>query len=301
MSSCPLCQRNSRSFRQWPCWLTISSTRGRRASAVQLRLHLELLRHVGQHAVQRGRVGELRRRLEVHAHEEAAGGAGADQVAELLRIDDVAAGLEQQAGDGVHDALGVAARQPEDEFALAGRGRPASAVIVRRPTILLSGTRVAKPAPWPPGLSRRRQRQEDRRCSAVPPVPGPRRQRLLARPARRLHGACRRSARQRRGRRHRGRPHRRAARPAVGRGAEARAGQAAGRGPGHRHLRAPPRLRAGDRRLAAVGRQQGDAAAGRPVHLPGAVRARWPAPRTPSTWRATSSRTTRSASASPPS
>ena len=37
-------------------------------------------------------------------------------VAELLRREDVAARFEQPARDGVHDALGVAARQREDEL-----------------------------------------------------------------------------------------------------------------------------------------------------------------------------------------
>ena len=42
---------------------------------------------------------------EVHAHEEAAGGVVALDVAELLRVDDVAAGLVQQARHRMHDAL----------------------------------------------------------------------------------------------------------------------------------------------------------------------------------------------------
>jgi hypothetical protein len=52
----------------------------------------------------------------MHPHEEQTRGVLALHVAELLRIDDVAAGLVQQAGDGIHDALGVAAGQGEDEF-----------------------------------------------------------------------------------------------------------------------------------------------------------------------------------------
>jgi hypothetical protein len=50
---------------------------------------------------------QLGRRCEVHAHEEQARRVLALHVAELLRIDDVAAGLEQQARDGVDDAGGV--------------------------------------------------------------------------------------------------------------------------------------------------------------------------------------------------
>jgi hypothetical protein len=62
------------------------------------------------------RHGQLRRRLEVHAHEEQARGVVAFEVAELLRIDDVAAGLVQQARDGVHDALGIGAGQGQDKL-----------------------------------------------------------------------------------------------------------------------------------------------------------------------------------------
>ena len=41
---------------------------------------------------------------------------GAEHVAELLRIDDVATGLVEQTRNGVHDALGVATGQREDEL-----------------------------------------------------------------------------------------------------------------------------------------------------------------------------------------
>ena len=51
--------------------------------------------------------------------EEQAGGVAGEHVAELLRVDDVAAGLEQQAGDRVHDARGVAG-QGQDEFVPMG-------------------------------------------------------------------------------------------------------------------------------------------------------------------------------------
>ena len=74
---------------------------------------------MGEQALQRRRVRQVRRRLEVHAHEEQPRRVVACDVAELLRVDDVAAGLEQQARDGINDALGVAARQREDEFRVA--------------------------------------------------------------------------------------------------------------------------------------------------------------------------------------
>ncbi len=48
--------------------------------------------------------------VEDHAHEEAAGLG----IVELLRVEDVAAGLEQQAGDGGNDARTVGAGQSED-------------------------------------------------------------------------------------------------------------------------------------------------------------------------------------------
>ena len=51
--------------------------------------------------------------------------AGLRQVAELLRIDDVAAGLEQQPGDGVDDARRVATRQREDELLRVGHAASA--------------------------------------------------------------------------------------------------------------------------------------------------------------------------------
>jgi len=85
---------------------------------VEAQVHVELRAHVREQRVQRGRVGQVRRRLEVHAHEEQAGGVVAFEVAELLRVDDVAAGLVEQAGDGVDDALRVAARQGQHELAV---------------------------------------------------------------------------------------------------------------------------------------------------------------------------------------
>ena len=41
-------------------------------------------------------------------------------IAELLGVEDVAAGLVQQSGDGVNNALGVATGQGQDEFAGIG-------------------------------------------------------------------------------------------------------------------------------------------------------------------------------------
>ena len=57
--------------------------------------------------------GGGRRHVEVHAQEEAPGLG----IAELLRIEDVAAVLEQQAGDAVHDPGAVGAGQGEDVVA----------------------------------------------------------------------------------------------------------------------------------------------------------------------------------------
>ena len=83
----------------------------------------ELLPRVLEQRVECFRAGQLRRRLEVHAHEEQARRTLAVEVAELLRVDDVAAGLVQQAGDGIDDARGVPARQGEDEFLWTRHGR----------------------------------------------------------------------------------------------------------------------------------------------------------------------------------
>ncbi len=89
---------------------------------VQLGVHAELAAQVGEQRVQRRHVGQVRRRLEVHAQEEQPGGVAGEHVAVLLRVDDVAAGLEQQAGDAVHDALGISARQRENELVAVGHG-----------------------------------------------------------------------------------------------------------------------------------------------------------------------------------
>ena len=64
--------------------------------------------------------------IEVDAHEEQPGRVIAEDVAELLRVDDVAAGLVEQAGDGVDDALGIGAREGEDKVALHRHGGPDS-------------------------------------------------------------------------------------------------------------------------------------------------------------------------------
>ena len=81
------------------------------------------LAHARRTARRRRRPASGGGRLEVHAHEEQAGGVGSGHVAELLRIEDVAAGLEQRRGHGMDDALGVAAREGQDELAGAGHGR----------------------------------------------------------------------------------------------------------------------------------------------------------------------------------
>jgi len=95
-------------------------------------VHAELLAHGAEQAVQGGHVGQRGGGLEVHAHEEQAGGVVAQHVAELLRVDDVAARLVKQAGNGVDDALGVAAGQGQDEFLGSGHG----------------GRDCTKPCPW---------------------------------------------------------------------------------------------------------------------------------------------------------
>ena len=93
------------------------------AQGVEVHLHAELLARVLEQRVQRGCAGQLRRRLEVHPHEEVAGGVFTFEVTELLRVDDVAAGLVEQARDRVHDALGVAAGKGEDKLVVR-RHRP---------------------------------------------------------------------------------------------------------------------------------------------------------------------------------
>ena len=83
----------------------------------------ELLAGVLEQRLQLARPGQVVGRLEVHAHEEEAGGVFAFEVAELLRIDDVAAARVEQAGYRVDDAGGVAARQCHDEFVFTRHGR----------------------------------------------------------------------------------------------------------------------------------------------------------------------------------
>mgnify|MGYP001616431505 CR=1 FL=1 len=64
----------------------------------------------------------LRRGLEVHPHEEQPRAIGTLNIAELLRIHDVAAGLVEHPGHGIHNALGVSAREGQDEFVRGGHG-----------------------------------------------------------------------------------------------------------------------------------------------------------------------------------
>jgi hypothetical protein len=95
---------------------------------MEVRVHLELAAHMGEELLKGGHVGQVRRGGEVHPHEEQPRGVLALHVAELLRIDDVAAGLEQQARDGVDDAGLVAAGQGEDVA-----GMPWDGAVTNRP------------------------------------------------------------------------------------------------------------------------------------------------------------------------
>jgi len=90
---------------------------------VKAHVHAELLARVLEQRRQRARVRQLRRCLEMHPHEEEPRGILAFEVAELLRIDDVAAGLVEQARHRMHDALGVAAREGEDELVVQQHDR----------------------------------------------------------------------------------------------------------------------------------------------------------------------------------
>jgi len=60
-------------------------------------VHGELLAHVREQLVQRERIGQVLGRGKVHAHEEQARAVFALHVTELLRVDDVATGLVEQA------------------------------------------------------------------------------------------------------------------------------------------------------------------------------------------------------------
>ena len=81
-----------------------------------LRRHLELLAHVREQLVQRLRVGQVIGGCKVNAHEEQACAVFALHITKLLRVDDVAARLVQQARDGVNNARGVNTGQRENEF-----------------------------------------------------------------------------------------------------------------------------------------------------------------------------------------
>ena len=118
--SAPIRARNSRSFRQCPNLLTISTIRIRSSA----RWICQSIWKESPIAAKLARsfstvTGGLRR--EVDPHEEQAGVV----VAELLAVLDVAAGHEQIAGHGVHDALLVGAGQGED--VLVGRAAAARA------------------------------------------------------------------------------------------------------------------------------------------------------------------------------
>ena len=77
---------------------------------------MELLAHMREQALQRAGIGQVIGRRKVHAHEEQPGAVLALHIAKLLRVDDVAAGLVQQARHGVNDASGVPAGQGQNEF-----------------------------------------------------------------------------------------------------------------------------------------------------------------------------------------
>ena len=112
----PLFQRNSRSFRQWPSLLTMITVAHRLVGAVQLPHHLEGLGEGLQLELE-----ILQRQLvarELHPHEEQAGVV----VVVLGRLFDVAAALQQEAGNGMHDARPVR----------AGKGQDISVVHIRR-------------------------------------------------------------------------------------------------------------------------------------------------------------------------
>ena len=109
--------RNSRSFRQWPCLLTISSRRALRVSEWKVASMPKRSRTCVNSPSSVPGAARCAGALEVHPHEEEQPRAVvALHVAELLRVDDVAAGLVEQAGDSVDDALAVGAGQGQDEF-----------------------------------------------------------------------------------------------------------------------------------------------------------------------------------------
>jgi hypothetical protein len=97
---------------------------------VKLRPHAVLLAHVAEQAVERGHVGKVLGRLEMHPHEKQPGGVVEGNVTELLGIDDVATGLIQQARDGINNTLGIAARQGQDKLAVIRHG---DRILRRRP------------------------------------------------------------------------------------------------------------------------------------------------------------------------
>ena len=157
------CARNSRSFRQWPCLLTMISRRAlRRASC-----GYGSMPNSADSVSRRARIGlDVRRQVEVHAQEEAAGFV----VAELLGIRDVAAQFEQQTADAIHDARAVGAGQGQDvvvvlhgledawmegrsDQAAAGRARVSSARarLDVRPGILPPNRLTRPGTPWSAG------------------------------------------------------------------------------------------------------------------------------------------------------
>ena len=86
---------------------------------MNLRGHVEALAQGLEERLQLVCVGDGRRRLEVHPHEEQAGAVFVAHVAVLLRLEDVAAVVEQGARNRVDDALRVRAGQGQNEFVAA--------------------------------------------------------------------------------------------------------------------------------------------------------------------------------------
>ncbi len=86
---------------------------------VDAQTHIELIAHGDEQALQRLHIGQVIGGLEVDPHEEQPGRVFKGDVAELLGIEDVATGLIEQTGDGVHDALGIAAGKGQDELTLS--------------------------------------------------------------------------------------------------------------------------------------------------------------------------------------
>jgi hypothetical protein len=108
MGSRPLFQRNSRSFRQWPSLLTMSTVLHGLGRGMQAPAHLVGLCKGGQAGLQGGVVVLVAGKL--HPHEKQARGV----VVVLGGFFDVAAMLQQKTRDGVHQPQAVGARESKD-------------------------------------------------------------------------------------------------------------------------------------------------------------------------------------------